>query len=147
MPSLQPKHREGKMNAKKWILASLAVFVIYEACNFLIHSVILMGIYEATTNLWRQDMNSTMWIMYVGDFFKAFIFVYIFSKGIENKGWIEGLRYGFWIGLYVSIGMGFGTYSWSPIPFNLALQWFIYGVIQLMICGIVAALIYRPAKE
>ena len=135
------------MNIKKWILASLAVFVVYEALNFLIHSVILMGIYEATAELWRQDMNYTMWIMYNSDLVKAFIFVFIFIKGIENKGWKEGLRYGFWIGLYVSIGMGFGTYSWLPIPFSLAFQWFIYGVIQLVICGIVTALIYKSSKE
>ena len=135
------------MNMKKWILASLAVFVVYEALNFLIHSVILMGIYEATAELWRQDMNSTMWIMYLGDLVKAFLFVLIFTKGIENKGWMEGLRYGFLIGLYVSIGMAFGTYSWSPIPFSLALQWFIYGVIQLVLCGIVTAVIYKLAKE
>ncbi len=136
------------MNMKKWILSSLAVFVVYQLCNFLIHSVILMDFYASSTaGIWRTDMTSTMWVMYLGDFVKAFLFVLIFAKGIENKGWAEGLRYGLWIGLYVSIGMGFGTYAWAPIPFGLALQWFIYGVVQLVLCGIVAALIYKPAKK
>jgi len=99
------------MNTKKFIITSLVVFVVYEILNYLIHSLILMGAYQATMNLWRTDMNSIMWIMWLGDLVKAFVFVYIFTKGIENKGWMEGLRYGFWIGLYVSIGIGFGTYT------------------------------------
>lgn len=131
------------MNTKKFIITSLIVFVVYEILNYLIHSVFLMGAYQATMNLWRADMNSMMWIMWLGDLVKAFVFVYIFTKGIEGKGWMEGLRYGFWIGLYVSIGMGLGTYVTQPFPFSLALQWFIFGIIQLMICGIVAALVYK----
>ncbi len=136
------------MNVKKFILASIVVFVVYEIVNYLIHSLILAGAYQATASLWRtmEDMNSKMWILWLSDLVKSFVFVYIFTKGIENRGWMEGLRYGFWIGLYVSIGMGFGSYATSPFPFSLALQWFVFGVIQLIICGIVTALIYKPAK-
>lgn len=134
------------MNVKRFISASIVVFVVFEALNFLIHGVILAGAYEYTAELWRADMDQKMWIIYLGDLVKAFLFVFIFIKGYENKGWAEGLRYGFWIGLYVSIGMGFGSYAMYAIPFSMALQWFVYGVIQLVICGIVAAIIYKPVK-
>jgi hypothetical protein len=136
------------MNAKKFILTSIVVFIVYEILNYLIHGFILMDAYAATASLWRPEaeMNSMMWIMWVVDLIKAFVFVFIFTKGIEGKGWMEGLRYGFWIGLYVSLGMGFGMYATSPIPFSLALQWFIYGVIQLMICGVATALMYKTKK-
>ena len=133
------------MNTKKFILASIVVFIVYEILNYVIHSFILGNAYMATASLWRpmEEMNSMMWIMWLGDLVKAFVFVYIFTKGIEGKGWAEGLRYGFWIGLYVSIGMAFGTYATSPIPFSIAIQWLIFGIIQLMICGIGAALVYK----
>lgn len=131
------------MNTKKFIITSIIVFVVYEILSYLIHSLILMGAYEATASLWRTDMNSVMWIMWLADLAKAFVFVYIFTKGMENKGWAEGLRFGFWMGLYVYLGMGFGMYATSPIPFSLAIQWFIFGIIHLMICGIVAALVYK----
>ncbi len=135
------------MNVKRFIIASIIVFVVFEALNFLMHGLILAGAYEATAELWRADMNQMMWIIYLGDLVKAFLFVFIFTKGYENKGWAEGLRYGLWIGLYVSIGMGFGSYAMYPIPFSMAIQWFVYCVIQLIICGIVTALIYKPAKK
>ena len=50
------------MNVKKWILASIVVFIVYEVLNYLIHSVILMGFYGSTMDIWRADMTSTMWI-------------------------------------------------------------------------------------
>jgi hypothetical protein len=83
-------------------------------------------------------MNSMMWIMWPADLIKSFVFIFIFAKGIQ---------YEFWIGLHVSIGMAFGTYATSSMPFSLALQCFISGIIQLMICGAVSALIYKPDKE
>jgi hypothetical protein len=45
---------------------------------------------------------------------------------------------------FVSI---FNQYAVYPIPLWLAWQWFAYGLIQFMICGIVVALIYQPTKE
>ena len=134
------------MNTKKFIITSIVVFIVFEIVSWIIHGFILMGAYQVTANLWRADMNSMMWIMWISDLVKSFVFVYIFIKGLEGKGWIEGLKFGFWLGLYVAIGMGFGTYATQPIPFSLALQWFIYTIIQLIICGIVAAVIYKPKK-
>lgn len=135
------------MNTKKFILASIVVFIVYEILNYVIHSVILMGAYTATASLWRTDMNQLMWIMWVTDLVKAFVFVYIFTQWSKGKGWFEGLRYGFWFGLYLAIGMGFGTYVTQPFPFSLAIQWFVFTIIQLMICGIAGAAVYKPAKK
>ena len=79
------------MNTKKFILASIVVFIVYEILNYVIHSFILGNAYMATASLWRpmEEMNSMMWIMWLGDLVKAFVFVYIFTKGIEGKGWAE----------------------------------------------------------
>ncbi|MEJ2628987.1 MAG: hypothetical protein P8078_10565, partial [bacterium] len=75
------------MNGKRFLLASIIVFIVFEALNFVIHGLILAGAYEATMELWRADMNQKMWIIYLGDLVRAFLFVYIFIKGYENKGW------------------------------------------------------------
>jgi hypothetical protein len=41
----------------------------------------------------------------------------------------------------------FNQYAVYPVPFTLALQWFIYGMIEFVICGLIAAMIYKPKKE
>ncbi|OHD64070.1 MAG: hypothetical protein A2176_08640 [Spirochaetes bacterium RBG_13_51_14] len=82
--------------------------------------------------------------MYLTDFALSILFTYIFTKGYENRGIMEGVRYGLIIGLLMD-GIGsFGQYMVYPIPLTLALQWFVYGVIRFIILGIIVSLIYRP---
>ncbi len=130
------------MNWKKWAIASVVVFVVYEILSFVIHSIILSSQYQATASAWRADMNEKIWITWVVALLWSFLFLYIFIKGYEAKGWLEGLRYGFWIGLFVNIPMSLNSYAVYPIPFNLAVWWFVLGMVQFMACGIVAAAIY-----
>lgn len=132
------------MNRKRFILASIVVFVVYEITNWIVHSLILSGVYQRLQSLWRPDMMDKMWIMYVTAFIFSFLFVYIFTKGYEGKGVAEGFRYGLYIGLLMNIAGIFNQYAIYPVPLSLTIQWFIYGMIQFIIIGIVTALIYRP---
>lgn len=132
------------MNGKRFILASIVVFVVYEITNWIVHSLILSGVYQRLQSLWRFDMMDKMWIMYVTAFIFSFLFVYIFTKGYEGKGVAEGFRYGLYIGLLMNIVGMFNQYAVYPVPLSLTIQWFIYGMIQFIIIGIVTALIYRP---
>jgi len=40
--------------------------------------------------------------------------------------------------------MAYGMYAMLPVPYSLGLQWFIYGWVQTVLLGIVAAAVYRP---
>jgi len=88
-----------------------------------------------------------MWIIHITNFIFSFLFVYIFTKGYENKGIVEGLRFGLIIGLLMNVVGMFNQYAVYPLPFSLAIQWFIYGIIQYVICGAVAASIYREKEK
>jgi len=89
-------------------------------------------------------MTQYMWVMYITALFWSFIFVYIFTRGYEGKGWIEGLRYGLVIGLLIQVVGVFNQWVIYPLPIWLVIQWLIFGLIEFMICGIVASLIYKP---
>lgn len=134
------------MNWKRYVITSLAVYVALQILDFIIHGGILSGIYEQTASLWREDMEKFMWLMYLVNFVFSFILVYIFTKGYEGRGIMEGVRFGFWVGLLLTIPQAFGSYAIWPIPFQLAIWWFVLGTIQLIIVGIVAAAVYRPAE-
>ncbi len=135
------------MNKKRLIIASIVIFIAVQIFDFIEHSLILRGAYQSTMGIWRADMNSVMWIMYVTALAFSFLFVYIFIKGYEGKGIFEGIRFGLLIGLFMTGINIFGQYVIYPIPFNLAIQWFIYGMIRFVIYGIIAAVIYRPIKK
>jgi hypothetical protein len=127
---------------KKLLYGFLAVFITLEVLDFLVHGLLLKSTYESLSALWRPDMMSKMWVIHLVTLIGSFFFAFIFSKGYENKGIGEGLRYGFYIGVWMSVGMAYGTYSMIAIPYSLALQWFIYGVIEYVIAGAVLAMVF-----
>ncbi len=132
---------------KKMLIAVVAVFVTLEVLDALIHGVILMGTYTAMQNVWRTDMMAKMWVLHVVKIITSFFFVIIFSKGYENKGIMEGLRFGFYIGMIIASGFAFGSYASFPIPHMLALHWFLLTLVEYLIAGVVAAQVYKPSKE
>jgi hypothetical protein len=132
------------MNIKRFIWAVVAVFVAIQITDPLIHSFLLAKSYAALKDLWRPNMMSKMWIMLLNYLMFSILFVYIFSKGREGKGIIEGIRFGIIAGFFVYIFSILNQYVVYPLPFSLVLQWGIYGIIQYALYGIVTALIYIP---
>lgn len=132
------------MNVKRYFTATLAVFVLSQLMDYLIHGVILAPAYEATASLWRPDMNSYMWIMPVVGAVWSVLFVYIFVKGYQGRGIIEGVRFGVLIGLFVAFPMAYSTYAMIAMPYSMALQWFLYTFVECVVLGVVVAALYKP---
>ena len=128
------------MNKKVW-LGFIAVFITFEVIDYLVNMVLLSSAYAAV-NVWRADMMSKIWIFHLVTLIGSFFFAFVFSKGYEAKGIAEGLRYGSYIGIWLSTGKAYATYAMIAIPYSIALQWFIYGVIEYMIAGVVLALVF-----
>jgi hypothetical protein len=127
------------MNLKKFFGASLLVFITFQITNFLGHSLWLGQTYQSLASIWRPDMADKMWIFTVIGIFTSILFVYIFKKGYEGKGAIEGLRFGLIMGLFVSIPASFCEYAMYSIPLNLAIKWFFLYMAQYILCGLVVA--------
>jgi hypothetical protein len=135
------------MNKKVW-LGFIGTFITLEILEAIVNFVILNSAYQASAQVWRPDMMSKMWIYHLLALIGSFFFAFIFSKGFENKGIVEGVRYGIYVGIWLSIGKAYGTYAMIAIPYSLALQWFIYGVLEYVIAGVVLAFIFgRKSKE
>ena len=138
------------MNTKRLLLTALVVYILLEVLNYLVHGVILASTYrmEGVKEAFRPEaeMNSMMWIMFVTDIIWAFFFAFFFAKGYEAKGIMEGVRFGIYIGLFWGLVSAYGNYVVIPIPYSLALQWFISTLIVSIILGIAAALVYKPAS-
>ena len=132
---------------KKVLIGAVAVFIGLEILDGIIHGGILMSTYMSMQNVWRPDMMQKMWVLHFVKLATAFFMTYIFSKGYEGKGIIEGVRYGFYIGMNVSSGFAFGSYATFPIKYQLAVQWFCYSLIEYVILGVVLALVFGQKKD
>ncbi|MCL6097243.1 MAG: hypothetical protein M1391_01545 [Bacteroidetes bacterium] len=136
------------MNVKKLIIAFVVVFILLEATNYLVNMVILSSTYSnpEISKIFRPmaEMDAKMWMMWIADLVYSFFFVFIFVKGYENKGIMEGVRYGIYIGIFIQFMAAVAQHVVYPLPASLAVQWFIYGLIESVIFGVAAAMIYKP---
>ena len=135
------------MNTKRWLLASVAVFVVVAVLEFLIHGVLLSDVYRQTASVWRSDaeMQKMMWIFWVGMLVFAPFFALIYAKGYEKgkHGLGQGFRYGLYVGVMLSVMHSFGWYVILPIPLTLAFCWFLGILVEFIAAGVAAGLVYH----
>ena len=136
------------MNTKKLVTAFVVVFILLEVTNYLVNMVILSSTYAnpEISKIFRPmaEMDAKMWMMRIADLVYSFFFVFIFVKGYENKGIMEGVRYGIYIGIFIQFMAAVAQHVVYPVPASLAVQWFIYGLIESVIFSVAAAMIYKP---
>ena len=133
---------------KRCAMTAIAVFVTMAVLEFLIHGVLLKEAYLATASVWRpmEEMHGMMWLMWVIYLVNALVLPYIYVKGYEaGKSPIgQGLRFGLAIGVLLSTGMSLGTYFMIPVPVSLAATWFVAGMIEYAVVGVVIGGLYKP---
>lgn len=137
------------MNTKRWISASIAVFIAGFILEFLAHQVLLKGQYEPYKTLFRPEEQMTsvfIWVL-LGAILVSFLFCFIFAKGYEARGLGEGVRYGIYVSLFVVIPQSLFQYAIYPFPGKLAFFWIIIGTIEMIIYGIIASLIYKKPVQ
>ncbi len=133
-------------NKTFWI-GWIVVFIIMEVYNFMVHQIGLSATYESLASVFRPraDMDPMMWMMIVGDAVYLLVFCYIFTYGCENRGVMEGVRFGALMGLFYAIPFSVVSYVVYPITAELAFIWFVTGVIGFVIVGAVFAVLYKPS--
>ena len=134
------------MNTGRLTLAIIAGFVFIFATDFVVHAVWLAGDYKATASLWRSEdeMQSRFLFMLAAQFLCALAFLYIWARtGWRRRTITDGCTFGFWMGLFQQTTTII-LYVVSPMPWRLALKWFGVGMVQAVLLGALAALIYKP---
>ncbi|MDH4195918.1 MAG: hypothetical protein OEW05_00765 [Candidatus Aminicenantes bacterium] len=136
------------MNWKKFWVAVFLVFVAYLATNMLIHTVILGGEYmkpDIQQALRPEaEMNAYFWVRIVTMAVFAFFFTFIFAKGYERKGVMEGIRFGIYVTVFYFLVTSFEQFIIFPLPYRVVWYWIAAGLVQSVIMGIIAALVYKP---
>jgi hypothetical protein len=136
----------SKLDVRKWLIASLAVFVLYSILQYFVQALLLIPTFPELFPAAPASQEITLLRLYtyVGRAVFSLMFVYIYTRGLEGKtGITEGIRYGFWIGLLIQVPGFFGGMVVLNQPIGLLLGGAIGGIIQYILCGIVANLLYK----
>ena len=133
--------------AKRAILAVLMVYVVWSVLDFLIHGVMLSSLYQETAELWRPQDEMKMGLMRIVVLMASICFVAVYALFFEKKTVGTGLKYGVLYGVGVGVGMGYGTYSVMPLPYEMALIWFLGSVVEAAAAGALVGLIVREVTK
>ena len=134
------------MKNKTFWIGFVAVFVVMQGLGYVIHEVMMGDTYERLASIFRPEaeMYDMMWMMMVSGAITIFMFCYIFTKGYEGKGIMEGVRFGALIGFLMAGPMAIDPHVIYPVPAEVASIWLISSIATLMIAGAVFAAIYKP---
>ncbi len=133
------------MNMKRLLLAIAAGFVITYATDFLVHGLWLRSDYLAAQSLWRppEEMRTFQHWVFVAQLICVATFVIVWAKGFAGRDIATGIVFGLLMGMSQQI-WAIINYVAMPVPGALAAKWFLGGVAQSILLGIVTALIYKP---
>jgi hypothetical protein len=134
------------MNTKRLVLALIVMFVAVFATNFLIHGVWLQSAYKETMNLWRSEpeMNARFVWMLLGQLLFASTFTVIWAAGFAEKQCAGcACSYGLLMALFFQAGTLI-NYVVMPLPPSLAVKWFVAGVAQGLVMGLLVYAVYKP---
>lgn len=141
--------REAMQNWKQISAVVVAVVLAWSLMDFLLHGVLLMPTYEATAHLWRPQAEMKNWIIQLVTLIAAGGFVKIYVLLCSPKSIGRGAFFGLLWGVVAGVSMGYGTYAVMPLPYHLALAWFLGTVVQGVLGGLIVGAIVRdrPAAE
>ena len=133
------------MNTKRFWMAFVAAYLVYHALGFLIHAIWLDPSYQDLASVFRpkEQMDQMMWIIFLPSAVLTLMFCYIFTRGYENRGIGEGVRYGLYMGLFFMVVQAYDAYLIYPLPHHLVFKWFVSGMVVFVAMGAVVSLVYK----
>lgn len=126
------------MTTKKKILAFVTILVLTTLANFLIHAVLLQGVYQQNANLMRspQDGQTHAPFLLVGFLFFAVAFVWLYPHTGTGGAWLmQGFRYGVAIWLLAAVSRYFIYYAIQPWPINTVVLQIAYELVMMLVLG------------
>ena len=88
-------------------------------------------------------MNYMGWLT-LGQFIAALAFVVIWAQGFAaNAGPGRACSYGVFMGLLMQAAT-LVSYAVQPLPAALAIKWFVSGILEAVLLGLLVYLVYKP---
>jgi len=136
-----------KQSEMTWTgLAILGVFVVWSILNYVLHGILLTSMYLATAVLWRTADEMKLWLEFLVTLIAAACFVLVYARLVgknKRKTLQTGLLYGLILGIGAGVSMGYGSFAVMPIPYYMALSWFLGTVVNYVVGAAVMVLILR----
>lgn len=135
------------MNYSRMVLAALAAWIVYFAVGGLVSGMLIADYYRPYPAVYRSRdaVMSLFPIGIVGMLIAMMVLSLMYAKGYEGgSGWMEGLRFGLLVGLFVVGAVVGDEYVTLNIGGKLALVMAAGRLFGWMVVGVTIGLVYKP---
>ncbi|TGL58528.1 hypothetical protein EHQ58_10325 [Leptospira ognonensis] len=107
---------------KGMLLGGVTAFVFVFIFEYLVHGLLMRGLYEATMHVWRPQADSNMFVMLLSQFLFAMAIAFFYPIVGPDKECKKAVPFGFGLGLVLAMPQ-IASYSYLPIPISISLIW------------------------
>ena len=132
--------------SKRFLFTWLAIFVLWMLGSYVVHGSLLYADYHALPNLFRSDADAQNYFpfMIVAHVILAGAFVWIYSRGVEDKPWLmQGVRFGVAVALLTIVPTYLIYYAVQPMPGATVARQIIFDGLLLVALAVAVAFAYR----
>jgi hypothetical protein len=132
------------VNRLRLLLIIIVGFLFFHGSGILINGYLLESKYALFEDLWRSAEEAFLYypLVIAAQFLIVVITAFMFTQNYEDKGILEGVRFGILIGLLFAI-FSMSPYVSMPVPLDLMFIWAGSAFFKAFGLGIIYALFYR----
>ena len=132
---------------KRFFISWSVVYISNSITGFIIHDLILKSSYKEVAENLHAHVMGRLWAFIVITIVGSFFFTLIYERWRKSGNPGEGLRYGFFIGTWVTLSTYLGAYASSDaIPLSLVIKWVALGIPQFTLSGWLLGLVGSHKK-
>ena len=132
------------MRKLRFALTCFVLLLVAVAWNAFLHLVVLRAANASVQHLRRPDLAEKGWLSLLLTAGIVTMFVWGYSRVARTGSVREGLGYGLSFALLAGLLVDLNQYVLFPIPGVVVAQWFLGGLFEFSLYGIIAARLYRP---
>lgn len=127
------------MRIKRFLVTCGVLLVVALAWNALVHLVLLREVNASVQHLRRPDLADKAWLSLPLTLGVIVLFVWGHGRFVRDRSLREGLRYGLFVALLAGLLVDLNQYILFPIPASAAAMWFLGGLVEFSLYGMIAS--------
>lgn len=135
------------MNLRRFFAAVLAIFIFAVVWNGLVHMVILKEASLALEKVVRPAAERNMALGLLLTAGVATLFVYSYVSFVHTPGIKRALGHGVFFAAMAGMFVDLNQFFLYPIPGSLAAAWFLFGLIEFCVYGVIVAWLCPVAAQ
>jgi hypothetical protein len=128
----------------KLIISTIVTGIVLFLLGWVLYGFIFMDFFKVYySHLQRSPGDMKIWAIGVSCLLQGFFLAFLYPKFYKSgSGFSAGLKFGFYIGLFVGIPYIFSMWATMPITYKAVLVDAAILIVMMIIAGIITGLVY-----